>query len=728
MKKVIVLVILAALMVSAAVYGKNKTEEKGMSLTGAFTAGTEKDVWKDASPETSLLGFGWFDGSEGRFGYYHQSRYAILEELKSVPAVPASDFTAEKMSYPVYALQIGGKDGFERSYLWTNGYLITKDGSAYYYNYDFSRLKAKKFDSSAGVGRIASLSELPNGYYLTRVQEKWDPSRLTADQEVREPEDVTLTVSSRLVPNIVLELKNEGQASWMYGEDYALQVLLNGTWYDVPANGILAFTAIGYGLEPGESRKISCLLTPFGDLPAGRYRICKGIMKSENGRWESYRLTAEFGLGSGSGEEVRKTVPLLYVLYGNARYWVSAGTSSWFWVDADGKGQGREADGPHPLMQEKLMQENLVTVTVEEEAEMTLLFDEKPDEVRIRCWDSRYQGDETAVEAHAQEIDVSEYGFFDVPAGKSYIYLVEARWTAEDPAETQGPHASGSAYYGFKTVCPAAEAEPAAQEPLPEGAVDVWENESLKNSVLTFAYFDGKEGRQGFFHQDRFEILKSLRSTPAYPADDFTPEKMTYPVYGLEMGSRDGFGISFFWTNGYLIANDGTAYRFDYDFEPLTKKEMTAETPVICAAQIPGGWLLLKDSAGRWIPERMYKNEPQAQPADVKLSVTGREGESLKLELKNSGNRTWMYGRDYWVEVNLDGAWYNVPVNSALGLAFTLEGYTLSAGETVNLSADLGPFEPLPAGKYRIGKSIHSETEDGTGREFCSVYAEFTVE
>ena len=102
MKKVIVFVILAALMVSAAVYGKNKTEEKGMSLTGAFAAGTEKDVWKDASPETSLLGFGWFDGGEGRFGFYDQSRLAILEELKRVPAVPASDFTAEKMTYPVY--------------------------------------------------------------------------------------------------------------------------------------------------------------------------------------------------------------------------------------------------------------------------------------------------------------------------------------------------------------------------------------------------------------------------------------------------------------------------------------------------------------------------------------------------------------------------------------------------------------------------------------------------
>ena len=87
-----------------------------------------------------------------------------------------------------------------------------------------------------------------------------------------------------------------------------------------------------------------------------------------------------------------------------------------------------------------------------------------------------------------------------------------------------------------------------------------------------------------------------------------------------------------------------------------------------------------------------------------------------------------MYGRDYWLEVNLDGVWYSVPVNSALGLAFTLEGYTLSAGGSVKMSASLELFEPLPSGKYRIGKSIHSETEDGTGREFCSVYAEFTVE
>ena len=296
MKKVIVLIVLAALLVSAAAYGKEKDGEQKIFTADAFAAGTEEDVWKNASPDTSLLGFGWFDGRKGLFGYYYQSRYAILEDLKSVPAVPASDFTAEKMTYPVYALLIGGKDGWEQTYLWTNGYLITKDGSAYSYNYDFAKLFAKSFDSEAEPGRIMSVSELPNGYYLTRVQQKWDPSRLTKDEEIRPPKDVKLTLTSRLAADIVLELKNEGQDSWMYGEDYSLQVFLNGAWYNVPSEGILVFFTIAYGLEPGESRKISCSLKPFGDLPAGRYRISKSIQKEENGPRESCRLTAEFTL------------------------------------------------------------------------------------------------------------------------------------------------------------------------------------------------------------------------------------------------------------------------------------------------------------------------------------------------------------------------------------------------------------------------------------------------
>ena len=58
----------------------------------------------------------------------------------------------------------------------------------------------------------------------------------------------------------------------------------------------------------------------------------------------------------------------------------------------------------------------------------------------------------------------------------------------------------------------------------------IFEKSDLENSLLGFGWFDGKSGKYGFFNEDRFEILDSLKKVNAVPAPDFTPDKMTYPV------------------------------------------------------------------------------------------------------------------------------------------------------------------------------------------------------
>ena len=240
MKKGVLVLALAILLVSAAVYGKEKEKEDEGRHGEAAILGK-------ADPDNSLLGFGWFDGKEGSCGYYYESRYSILKELKAVKAVPASDFTPEKMTYPVYAFEIGGTDHFSHTFFWTNGYLITKDGQAWRFDYNFEKLKAKAFDSKAEPRLVKSISDLPNGFYLTKPGGKWDPTRLTRSESVTEPEDVSLTVSSRLDPQINLRLENTGKELWSYGEAYWLEVQIGGDWYNVPPampDGLVVFDGV----------------------------------------------------------------------------------------------------------------------------------------------------------------------------------------------------------------------------------------------------------------------------------------------------------------------------------------------------------------------------------------------------------------------------------------------------------------------------------------------------
>ena len=110
-------------------------------------------------------------------------------------------------------------------------------------------------------------------------------------------ENIVLQVTARSDEILKLKLENKGSDNWVYGEDFALQVLLDGGWYNVPPmmTDTLVFSAIGYCLSPGQSTDISCSLVPFGKLPAGQYRLSKGIsLEDPYGRYSSFVMIAEF--------------------------------------------------------------------------------------------------------------------------------------------------------------------------------------------------------------------------------------------------------------------------------------------------------------------------------------------------------------------------------------------------------------------------------------------------
>ena len=390
---------------------------------------------------------------------------------------------------------------------------------------------------------------------------------------------------------------------------------------------------------------------------------------------------------------------------------------SWCWPRGDGVQGMTIACGPHPL-QVNFEKKGERIIPVPEGALLQLDFagENPPDEVRIVCWYSQYQssGDVSEFITKGIAVELSSDGSFAAPTDASYVFSVKAEW--KEKGEETANSVSGNAEYVFMTV--------PAKEP-----VDVFKELDLRGSLLQFGYFDGKEGERRFFNKERLDILEELSRVKAYPAEDFTADKMTYPVYSLAGGG--GFGAGrYLWTNGYLVSWGGKAYYYHYDFSALMERE--ADVPgakIGSPAELELGYLLVRNENG-WIPERMQKAEKAERPENVSLSVKSWDADQpeVELTLKNKGAGSWGYGEDYWLEAYVRGSWYVVPVSQWTGLAFTAVGYPLDPYGEAAVSCSLTPFLPLPAGQYRIGKSIHSEIEPGETRRFCQIYAEITLD
>ncbi len=62
-----------------------------------------------------------------------------------------------------------------------------------------------------------------------------------------------------------------------FGEASYLQQKKDGVWKDVPFNGDVAWIAIAYILEPGESKEVALPLNLFSELEEGTYRLVKDV-------------------------------------------------------------------------------------------------------------------------------------------------------------------------------------------------------------------------------------------------------------------------------------------------------------------------------------------------------------------------------------------------------------------------------------------------------------------
>ena len=246
-----------------------------LPLFGCGGKADKNDLWAEASPETSAMFLYSYDkdGGRARITFNQKDEHAILDRLSAVKAIPVTGWTPDKVSIPVYGIEIGSAEGFGISAAWSNGYLIQRDGSVYEFDFDFSALGTDyEWEPSHDVH---SMSAMPCGRLLSEGSDSWIAPHLAPVEPLTPPEGISMTLKEQTADSLTVELANTGSTEWCYGEYFSLNVLLDGVWYDVPVldDKNYGFNDIGIILPARESHQKTYDLFMYGTLPAGDYRL-----------------------------------------------------------------------------------------------------------------------------------------------------------------------------------------------------------------------------------------------------------------------------------------------------------------------------------------------------------------------------------------------------------------------------------------------------------------------
>lgn len=224
-----------------------------------------------------------------------------------------------------------------------------------------------------------------------------------------------------------------------------------------------------------------------------------------------------------------------------------------------------------------------------------------------------------------------------------------------------------------------------------------------ESSALMLYTYDGEEGNHYTIYDaaTEKEIIADLAKVNVKQVDDWNHDKLTYPIYGLWIGTAGGMSLEVAWSNGYWITMDGAVYTFDYDFEKLLddytwedKRSFTSTTALPCARE-----LLLSEEG--WVTEMLTPAEEADAPENVSMVLTEQEGKLLTVELTNHGTEEWCYGTYFSVQALVDGVWYRVPTTPE-NWGFNDIAMILPPGETREESYNLTMYGQLPAGTYRL--------------------------
>ena len=217
----------------------------------------------------------------------------MVREFCSLRGRKASDWTPDKITYPVYSLQlepslVGENAELGETVVWSNGYLFTSSGGVYKCDPDFTPFMDMVDEGNVREGEAKGISHIRAFRPLTMAYSKWHPELMrdsfASDDKIAEGIEAKVT-RMRIengYPVATVKITNNSDKAWNYCNQSIftyIDVTLDGKHYFVyhdPDISDSYYTMAGYGevIEPGETDTREFGLWLYGNkLPKGDYRI-----------------------------------------------------------------------------------------------------------------------------------------------------------------------------------------------------------------------------------------------------------------------------------------------------------------------------------------------------------------------------------------------------------------------------------------------------------------------
>ncbi len=201
------------------------------------------------------------------------------------------------------------------------------------------------------------------------------------------------------------------------------------------------------------------------------------------------------------------------------------------------------------------------------------------------------------------------------------------------------------------------------------------------------------------------EIMNSFRDTPSEKVKNFSHNKIKLPIYGLKFTAKDKPSFFALFSNGYLLTQNGDAYKFEYDFASLMEKNFQKELEESELDNFFPGLRLAAEENGKWVGDFMpaavtiYKHSNSLAQAGASLEIKGFDGKAVHGIIHNNKHVLLEYGEPFDFHALVDGEWKDVP--SLHEFYFIMPLYS-TVKEYFEFNFYIGQYAPLPTGKYRI--------------------------
>ena len=270
MKK-LTLFLLAALTLSAAGCAKNGDTDsvfKGRELA-------DVKLFEGASPENSALSVYKYDGdTEVKYLYDVEKEQEIIDFFNETPLYKADISETDGLkNTPMYALDIYGAEVGRIALTWIGSYCVDEAGQVYLADLDTEAVFEKLLTDYPWDDSDTRMTgnHLPNRYYLANRGE-WDIKYLNIANN-SEPRGISLEIAAHEGSVLTAKITNTTDEENGYSEYFSVQALIDGEWYDIPAEDDVAFNDIAWILPAGESAEKQYDYSWYGDLPNGTYRL-----------------------------------------------------------------------------------------------------------------------------------------------------------------------------------------------------------------------------------------------------------------------------------------------------------------------------------------------------------------------------------------------------------------------------------------------------------------------